>query len=46
MDHWAEHAIEEACRLVQTWYRKLPHFATRVNLGTVVGFKYPASRIV
>ena len=42
MGDWAEQAIEEACRLAKVWYRKLPQFPDRVNLGSVVGFKYPA----
>jgi hypothetical protein len=39
---WAEHAIEEACRRAEEWYRALPLFEPRVNLGSVVGHKYPA----
>lgn len=39
---WAEEAIEEACTRTEEWYRALPAFEQRVNLGSVVGHKYPA----
>ncbi len=39
---WAETAIEEACRRTETWFRALPAFEPRVNLGSVVGHKHPA----
>lgn len=39
---WAETAIEEACRRTEEWFRALPTFEPRVNLGSVVGHKYPA----
>lgn len=39
---WAETAIEAACRRAEQWYRGLPQFEKRVNLGSVVGFKHPA----
>lgn len=39
---WAESAIEEACRRAEAWFRLLPPFEPRVNLGSVVGHKYPA----
>lgn len=39
---WAEAAIEEACRRTEEWFRSLPPFEPRVNLGSVVGHKYPA----
>jgi len=39
---WAESAIEEACRRTEEWFRALPAFDPRVNLGSVVGHKYPA----
>lgn len=38
----AEDAIEQACAKATAWYRALPAFETRVNLGTVVGFRHPA----
>jgi hypothetical protein len=38
----AETAIEEACRRTEEWFRALPAFDPRVNLGSVVGHKYPA----
>lgn len=41
-DSWAETAIEEACRLTEEWVRGLPAFNPRVNLGSVVGHKFPA----
>ncbi len=39
---WAEIAIEAACARAEEWYRSLPRFPQRVNLGSVVGFKHPA----
>lgn len=39
---WAERAIEEACRQTEAWFRSLQPFEPRVNLGTVVGHKFPA----
>jgi hypothetical protein len=39
---WAEQAIEDACRRTEKWFRSLPSFEPRVNLGTVVGHKFPA----
>jgi hypothetical protein len=39
---WPEEAIEEACRRTEAWFRSLPAFERRVNLGSVVGHKYPA----
>jgi hypothetical protein len=39
---WAEQAIEEACLAAEDWYRSLPQFPNRVNLGSVVGFRHPA----
>jgi hypothetical protein len=39
---WAESAVEETCRRAEEWYRALPLFEPRVNLGSVTGFKYPA----
>ena len=39
---WAEDAIEKACVAANEWYRALPVFERRVNLGSVVGFKHPA----
>jgi hypothetical protein len=38
---WAETAIEDACRLSEEWFRALMPFEPRVNLGSVVGHKYP-----
>jgi hypothetical protein len=38
---WAEKAIEEACDRAGEWYRALPTFPNRVNLGSVVGHKSP-----
>lgn len=35
-------AIEDACRRTEEWFRALPAFEPRVNLGSVVGHKYPA----
>lgn len=37
---WAERAIEEACGLAEEWYRALPRFPRRVNLGSVTGFRH------
>jgi hypothetical protein len=42
MSQWAEDAIEDACHRAENWYRALPQFPNRVNLGSVVGHKYPA----
>jgi hypothetical protein len=42
LSSWPEHAIEEACRAAGDWYRALPQFPGRVNLGSVVGFRHPA----
>lgn len=39
---WAERAIEEACEQAEDWYRTLPSFQKRVDLGSVIGFKHPA----
>lgn len=39
---WAEGAIEEACERAEQWYRTLPRFPQRVNLGSVVGHRHPA----
>ncbi|HET7052501.1 MAG TPA: hypothetical protein VFI09_01120 [Solirubrobacterales bacterium] len=39
---WARDAIEAACERAADWYRGLPRFSTRVNLGSVVGFRQPA----
>jgi hypothetical protein len=39
---WAEEAIETACVRAEAWYRELPAFPNRVNLGSVVGGKHPA----
>lgn len=39
---WAEMAIEKACDSAERWYRTLPTFHDRVNLGSVVGFRHPA----
>lgn len=39
---WAESAIEVACRRAEEWYRALPLFAPRVNLGNVIGHRHPA----
>jgi hypothetical protein len=33
---WAEPYVEEACAKAEAWFRKLPSFPNRVNLGTVV----------
>jgi len=41
-DSWARSAIEEALRLTEEWFRSLPPFEPRVNLGSVVGHKFPA----
>jgi hypothetical protein len=38
---WVETAIEEACSRAEEWYRELPQFENRVNLGSVVGFRHP-----
>jgi hypothetical protein len=38
---WAERAIEEACERAAEWFQDLPPFPSRVNLGSVVGFKFP-----
>jgi hypothetical protein len=38
---WAEAAIEEACKRAQEWYRSLIPFKGRVDLRSVIGFKYP-----
>lgn len=40
--NWLEHAIEETCLMAENWYRSLPHFPSRVNLDSVVGFRHPA----
>ena len=42
MQHWADDAIDEALHLAEHWFRNLPAFENRVNLGTVVGRKHPA----
>lgn len=39
---WAETAIEDACARAEEWYRALPAFPNRVDLGSVIGFKHPA----
>lgn len=39
--NWPEHAIEETCRVAEAWYRSMPQFPDRVNLGSVVGFRHP-----
>lgn len=39
---WAETAVEEACLRAEEWFRALPPFQPRVNLGSVVGHKFPA----
>ena len=39
---WAESAIEDACASTQEWFRSLPVFEPRVNLGSVVGHRSPA----
>lgn len=39
---WAETAIEEAAERAEAWYRTLSPFNPRVNLGSVVGHKFPA----
>ena len=39
---WADKAIEGACERAEQWYRTLPRFAERVNLGSVVGHRHPA----
>lgn len=36
-----EIAVEQACEAVETWFRALPAFTTRVNLGSVVGHRSP-----
>jgi len=41
-DAWAEKSIEKACQLTEQWFRRLKPFNPRVNLGSVVGHKYPA----
>lgn len=38
----ADQAVEDACRRAESWYRALPRFPKRVNLGSVVGFRQPA----
>jgi hypothetical protein len=38
---WADSAIEAACVRAEEWYRTLRPFVSRVNLGSVVGRKYP-----
>lgn len=37
-----EGAIEAACVRAEQWYRTLPRFRNRVNLGSVTGFRHPA----
>src|SRR5437762_1120536 len=39
---WADDAIEEACERAQPWFRTLAPFPSRVNLGSVIGFRHPA----
>lgn len=39
---WPDKAIESACARAEEWYRALPAFSQRVNLGRVVGFRHPA----
>ena len=39
---WVEGAIEDACVRAEQWFRTLPAFDPRVNLGSVVGHKFPA----
>jgi hypothetical protein len=41
-DSWAERAIEDACARAEKWFRQLPRFEPRVNLGSVVGHRHPA----
>lgn len=36
-----EIAIEQACDAAEEWFRALPPFPTRVNLGSVVGHRSP-----
>ncbi len=38
----AERAIEEACLPAEEWFRSLPQFSKRVDLGSVIGFRAPA----
>ena len=38
---WAESAIDAAYERAQKWFRTLQPFPNRVNLGSVVGHKYP-----
>jgi hypothetical protein len=42
VEPWAEQAVEDACRRTTEWFRSLAPFDPRVNLGTVVGHKFPA----
>jgi hypothetical protein len=37
-----EVAVERACAEAEEWFRSLSPFPTRVNLGSVVGFRSPA----
>ena len=39
---WAEGSIERACSRAEEWFRSLPSFEPRVNLGSVVGRRHPA----
>jgi hypothetical protein len=41
-DSWAGTAVEEACLRAGAWFRALLPFEPRVNLGSVVGHKFPA----
>ncbi len=36
-----ETAVEQACEAAEDWFRALPPFPTRVNLGSVVGHRSP-----
>jgi hypothetical protein len=40
--YWARDAVDSACVKAEEWLRQLKAFEPRVNLGSVVGFKYPA----
>jgi len=42
MESWADSAIETAVRQAEAWFRALPEFKRRVNLGSVVGRRRPA----
>jgi hypothetical protein len=39
---WADRAVDKACARAADWYPNLPAFSSRVNLGSVVGYRHPA----